>query len=389
MPLYFASMDQRSKQRISLSMFFFLTGFCFASWAARIPSIKSNFDFNEAELGNLLLVMPISSLIGLPISSWLVAKFNSRVPLFVSFVLFAISLAGIGYAPGIETLVVAVFTFSFMMRISNISVNTQSLVLQRQFDKKIIGSFHGIWSFGGLAGALISTLMVKWDVPMKEHFLYVALLSILLATISFPYLLTNDKAPAGNKLILGKPDKFILYLGLIVFFAALCEGGMFDWSGVYFKEVVNEDLFTLGYLIFMTFMALSRFFSDRLIEEIGMQRTYLIGASIVAIGISTAIIFPYFWPSLFGFSLVGIGVAAVFPMTFSLAGSSKKYSPGMAISIISTYGIVGMFIGPPLVGYLAHIFGLKYAFILFIFSGLMLIPLSRLFFKEVQKQNLL
>ena len=369
-------------------MFFFLTGFCFASWASRIPSIKTNFDFNEAELGNLLLVMPVSSLIGLPISGWLVARFNSRVPLFVSFVLFAISLMGIGYAPGIETLVIAVFMFSFMMRISNISVNTQSLVLQKEFEKKIIGSFHGIWSFGGLAGALVSTLMVKWGVPMKEHFLYVTLFSIFLAIISFPYLLRNDKAPAGNKLILGKPDKFILYLGLIIFFAALCEGGMFDWSGVYFKEVVNEDLFTLGYLIFMTFMALSRFFSDRLIEEIGMQNTYLIGASIVAIGITTAIVFPYFWPSLFGFSLVGIGVAAVFPMTFSLAGSSKKYSPGMAISIISTYGIVGMFIGPPLVGYLAHALGLKYAFVLFIISGLMLIPLSRLFFKEVQKQNL-
>lgn len=381
-------MDQRSKQRVSLSMFFFLTGFCFASWASRIPSIKSNFDFNEAELGNLLLVMPVSSLIGLPISGWLVAKFNSRVPLFVSFVLFAISLMGIGYAPSIETLVIAVFMFSFMMRISNISVNTQSLVLQREFEKKIIGSFHGIWSFGGLAGALLSTLMVKWGVPMKEHFLYVTLLSVFIAILSFPYLLRNDKAPAGNKLILGKPDKFILYLGLIVFFAALCEGGMFDWSGVYFKEVVNEDLFTLGYLIFMTFMALSRFFSDRLIEEIGMPKTYILGASIVAIGISTAILFPYFWPSLFGFSLVGIGVAAVFPMTFSLAGSSKKYSPGMAISIISTYGIVGMFIGPPLVGYLAHVFGLKYAFILFILSGIMLIPLSRLFFKEVKKQNL-
>jgi MFS family permease len=122
-----------------------------------------------------------------------------------------------------------------------------------------------------------------------------------------------------------------------------------------------------------------------LIEQIGMQRMYILGASIVTLGISTAIVFPYYWPSLFGFSIVGIGVAAVFPMTFSLAGSSKKYSPGMAISIISTYGIVGMLIGPPLVGYLAHMFNLKYAFILFIFSGLMLIPLSRLFFREIKE----
>jgi len=137
-------------------------------------------------------------------------------------------------------------------------------------------------------------------------------------------------------------------------------------------------------LIFMAFMAISRFFSDRLVERIGMPKTYILGASIVTFGMLLAIVFPNYWSVLIGFSLVGIGVASVSPMTFSLAGSSKKYSPGMAISIISTYGIAGMLIGPPLVGYLAHLVGLRYAFVLFIISGLMLIPLSRGFFK-IQK----
>ena len=378
-------MNADSRQRVSLSAFFFLLGFGFASWASRIPSIKTNFDFNEAELGNLLLVMPISSMIGLPISGWLVSRFNSRVPLYASFLIFALSLVGIGYASELGQLVIAVSVFSFSMRIANISVNTQSLALQKQRSKKIIGSFHGLWSLGGLSGALFSTVMVKFQVPMKEHFLYVGVLSLLFATISFPFLLKKDKSEIGNRLVLGKPDKYILYLGLMIFFAALCEGGMFDWSGVYFKEVVGEDIFTLGYLMFMAFMALSRFYSDRLIEKIGMERTYLIGASIVTVGMLLAIIFPYYWPVLIGFSLVGIGVSSVFPMTFSLAGYSKKYSPGMAISIISTYGIIGMLIGPPLVGYLAHLIGLKYAFVLFILSGLMLIPLSQRLFalKEV------
>ncbi len=374
-------MNKVSLQRISLSSYFFLLGFGFASWASRIPSIKMNFDFNEAELGNLLLVMPISSLIGLPISGWLVSKYNSRVPLFVSFVFFSISLMAVGYSYKLEHLVIAVSFFAFCMRIANISVNTQSLVVQKMRDKKIMGSFHGLWSLGGLGGALFSTIMVKWQVPMKDHFLYVALICIFLGVIAFPFLLKKDRSAIGNRLVLGKPDKYMLYLGLMVFFAALCEGGMFDWSGVYFREVVGEEIFTLGYLIFMTFMAFSRFFSDRLIDRIGMKRTYVLGASIVTFGMSMAIIFPYFTTVLVGFSLVGIGVAAVFPMTFSLAGNSKKYSPGMAISIISTYGIVGMLIGPPLVGYLAHLFGLKSAFILFIFSGLMLIPLSQLFFR--------
>jgi MFS family permease len=228
---------------------------------------------------------------------------------------------------------------------------------------------------------MFSTIMVKWQVPMRDHFLYVVLISIFTALIAFPYLLKKDKSAVGNRLVLGKPDKYILYLGFMIFFAALCEGGMFDWSGVYFKEVVGEEIFTMGYLLFMAFMAFSRFYSDRLIEAIGMKKTYVLGSSIVTAGMLLAIIFPFFYPVLIGFSLVGIGVASVFPMTFTLAGGSKKYSPGMAISIISTYGIIGMLVGPPLVGYLAHLIGLKYAFVLFILSGLMLVPLSRAFFR--------
>ncbi len=373
-------MGEGSKERISLSVYFFMLGFGFASWASRIPSIKENFDFNEAELGNLLLAMPISSLIGLPISGWLVSKFNSRVPLFFSFLIFAMSLYAIGSVNRLDHLVIAVSVFSFCMRISNITVNTQSLALQQKREKRIIGSFHGLWSLGGLFGALFSTILVSFKVPMIDHFLYVAIISLLAGMVAYPFLLKKDKSEVGNRLILGKPDAYILYLGLMVFFAALCEGGMFDWSGVYFKEVVGEEVFTLGYLLFMSFMAFSRFYSDRISEKLGLQKTYVLGSLIVTAGMLIAIIFPSYWPVLIGFSLVGIGVAAVFPMTFGLAGKSKKYSPGMAISIISTYGIMGMLIGPPLVGYLAHAIGLKYAFILFILSGLMLIPLSRRLF---------
>ena len=64
-----------------------------------------------------------------------------------------------------------------------------------------------------------------------------------------------------------------------------------------------------------------------------------------------------------------------------MAGASKKYSPGIAISLIATFGIVGMLIGPPMIGYLAHAFNLKISFVAFAFAGIMLIPISRSFFK--------
>jgi len=60
----------------------------------------------------------------------------------------------------------------------------------------------------------------------------------------------------------------------------------------------------------------------------------------------------------------------------------------MVISIITTYAILGMFLGPPLIGYLAHTFSLKISFIVFVFAGLMVIPISQLFFKHQKKQGI-
>lgn len=368
-------------------MFFFLSGFCFASWASRIPTIKTDFDYNEAELGTILLFMPISSMIGLPFSGWLVSRYDSRIPLTGGFLLLSIAIFGIGFAWSTPWLVASISLLSFSFRILNISLNTQAIHLQKQFERKINGSFHGLWSTGGIAGVAFSTLLVAVDVNMHLHLAFVAVLTFVTTVYAQRYLLRDDRAATGNRLILGRPDPYIVYLGLMVFFAAICEGGMFDWGGVFFKEVVKVEIFTWGYLFFMVCMALSRFASDRAVEMIGMPKTYVFSASLIFAGILLSVWLPYFWPSMIGFCLVGLGTASIIPMTFTLAGHSTKYSPGMAISIIATYSIVGMLIGPPLIGYLAHAFNLRFSFITFAVAGLMLIPISRLFFMYVRRRE--
>ena len=381
------NMEVRDRQRFFLNVYFFLSGICFSTWTSRIPTIKTFFDFNDAELGTVLLFMPISSLVGLPLSGWLVSRFDSRQPMTVGLVFLAISLAFIGWAPTTFLLICSVSLFAFSMRIMNIAVNTQSLTLQKKFERKINGTFHGLWSTGGIVGVGISTVFVGFHVPMGIHLSIVAILAIATALYSYQHLLKQDKATTGNKLIISKPDPYIVYLGLLVFFAAICEGGMFDWSGVYFKEVVHEDLFTLGYLIFMICMAVSRFASDSFMDQFGMPKTYIISATLIMAGIAVAVVFPYFWPSMIGFCLVGLGTAAIVPMTFLLAGSSKKYSAGVTISIIATYSIVGMLIGPPMIGYVAHALSLRIAFVIFGLAGLMLIPISHLFFRYQKLQE--
>src|SRR5690606_17084947 len=177
-----------------------------------------------------------------------------------------IALACIGFATSSVALVGAICFFAFATRIQNIAVNTQAITLQKQFEKKINGAFHGLWSTGGIAGVGFSTLMVAMEVDIRLHLLIVSAIAIFVMLFFFRNLLRGDRAKSGNKLQLGKPDPYIIYLGCLVFLAAVCEGGMFDWSGIYFREVVNVDVFTVGYLTFMIFMAGSRFLSDRVID---------------------------------------------------------------------------------------------------------------------------
>jgi len=375
-------MDIKTRQRIAISTFFFLSGLSFSSWASRIPTLKDALHINEAELGTLLFIMPISQLIGIPLSGWLVSKFDSRWPLIIAFVLHAIMLLMIGLSSTIPTLVVSMFLYAFFMRILNIAMNTQSINLQKIYTKRINGSFHGLWSFGGIAGVGITTLMIAGNVSMKTHLLYISILLIITTLVTFRNLIPVDRSATGNKLTFGKPDKQILLLGIIILFAAICEGGMFDWSGVYFKEVVKVEIFTAGYLIFMTCMAISRIISDYIIQKIGMRSMYKFSAGLITVGMLTAVLFPSFWMAMIGFSLVGFGTASVVPMTFVLSGTSEKYSPGIALSIVVTYAMIGILLGPVLIGYIAHAINLRASFLFMTLAGIAIIPISRFYFKH-------
>ena len=162
--------------------------------------------------------------------------------------------------------------FCLGLRAINISMNTQAVQLQKRYHKTINGSFHGIWSLGGLIGILVATLMIYLEISMKTHLISVSLFALFTGVSAASFLLKNDRETGGNKFRFGKPDRFILYTGIVVFCAAVCEGGIYDWSSVYFKEVVQAELFTLSYLVFMVSMTLSRFYTDRLVDYFGMKK---------------------------------------------------------------------------------------------------------------------
>ncbi|HVX52776.1 MAG TPA: hypothetical protein VHB48_21630, partial [Chitinophagaceae bacterium] len=78
--------------RIAVSVFFFIAGLTFASWASRIPDIKTALHLNDAALGAVLFALPAGQMVSLPLSGWLISRFGSRQLVLGAAILYPLTL---------------------------------------------------------------------------------------------------------------------------------------------------------------------------------------------------------------------------------------------------------------------------------------------------------
>ena len=350
--------------RIAVSAFFFCQGLCFASWASRIPDIKTTLQLSDAALGSILFALPAGQLTAMPFSGRLVTHFGSKKVLRICVVLYAICLTNIGLATQAWHLAAGLFMFGICGNMCNISVNTQAIGAEKLYERPIMTSFHGVWSIAGFTGAAIGLLMMAQNISPYIHFWIIAALVFVTIVTTQKYLQWGRAAPAEKKSFFSKPDAILVQLGVIGFFSMASEGAMFDWSGVYFKDVVHApaSFIALGYLCFMIAMAFGRFIGDKLIAKHGRPKMLRISGILISTGLFTSVIFPNIITATIGFLIVGFGVSSIVPMVFSAAGKHSKIPPGMALAAVSSISFLGFLMGPPLIGYIAELFGLRYSF---------------------------
>jgi MFS family permease len=164
----------------------------------------------------------------------------------------------------------------------------------------------------------------------------------------------------------------LLQLGFIGFCSMGTEGTMFDWSGVYFKEVVKAppSLVVLGYTSFMVMMASGRFLADRVVGRFGRLKVMQASGLIVSSGLLLAALFPQLIPCTLAFMLVGVGVSSIIPTVYSLAGQHPRVGPSVALATVSSVSFLGFLLGPPLIGTVATLSSLRTAFALIAGFGL-------------------
>ncbi|MBC7887493.1 MAG: MFS transporter [Ferruginibacter sp.] len=365
------SITRNRAHRISVSTFFFIAGFTFASWASRIPDIKTTLQLSDAGLGGVLFALPLGLMISMPVSGYVVTRFGSSRIVIITALFYPLTLILLGLAPTAWLLSAVLFVFGFWGNLFNISVNTQAVGVEALYGRSIMASFHGLWSLAGFTGAATGTLMVAVHLSPFIHFCIICATAFLLVFISFKYTLPHNNGN-NRQPVFAKPDASILKLGLIAFGCLVCEGTMFDWSGVYFQKVVKvpASYTTLGYVAFMSSMAAGRFIADWLVTKSGVKTMLQLSGIIITTGLLTAVIFPYIIPATIGFLLVGLGVSSVVPLIYGLAGKSKTMLPGVALAAVSTIGFLGFLVGPPMIGFIAGAFNLRWSFTVIALIGL-------------------
>lgn len=365
--------------RIAISCFFFIQGLTFASWASRIPDIKNALELSDAALGGILLSLPIGQFFALALSGYLVTRYGSRIVLVTTSILYPATLLLIGLASGPVMLIAALLLTGFFGNLYNIAVNTQAVGIEALYGRSIMASFHGLWSLAGFTGGLIGTFMIANDLSPFQHYWIINGLTLLLTFLFVRSTLPRDAGTSDAKpKLFVKPDKAILILGVLAFSCMVCEGTMFDWTGVYFDKIVKtpKELTQFGFVAFMSTMAGGRFIADFLITRLGARRMLQISGIMIFTGIAIIVAFPFFVPSIVGLLIAGFGVSSVVPLTYGLAGQSKTMPAGQALAAVTSLGFLGFLIAPAMIGFISEAYSLRLAFGLIAWMGLMVALLS-------------
>ncbi len=217
--------------------------------------------------------------------------------------------------------------------------------------------------------------MININISTFYHFVIVFILVLLLWLYSKSNL-TNiaHKTERQKQSIFKSVNPTLVALGFTGFLSMAIEGAMFDWSGVYFQTIVKapENLIILGYTSFVLMMTLGRFVGNRVIERYGKKTVLQSCGILMSSGLFLSVLFPELWVCIIAFMIIGLGGSLSVPSIYSTVGQVSKVAPSIALSFVSSISFLGFLIGPPLIGYIAEAFDLRYSYGVFACFGILL-----------------
>lgn len=357
----------------------------FGSWITYIPYIKSSLQLNDAQLGLALFGMPLGLLLMNPFSARLIARWGLANTTTWATVLLMLTFALPMWMPGRWSLMAALTLNGMVVAAMNVAMNTCATNIEREENRHIMSTCHGMWSLGGMVGSGTTALLIAAGTSPRLHMTTLALaISVLALGWIRPILATLPaEAPAAPlPLDAGVPDAppaaatqrrtftwpnrdllLMIFIGIAV---AMSEGVAFDWSGVYLRDDLGApaQVAALGFTCFSLAMMGLRFLGDALIPRFGARNMLYFTALCSAAALGIIILAQQPLWAIGGFLLLGSGVALGAPILFNAAARVPGLAAGAGLATYATFSFMGFLAGPPLIGWIGEHWGLATGFAL-------------------------
>ena len=374
------------RARIAVTVTFIINGFSAGSFVARIPDFKRILDVSNGTLGLSLLFVSAGVFLALKPAGKYSAKFGSQPIIFFSTIALALSYLLLGALFSLTWFWITLFIFGFVLATQDVSMNAHAVVVEQRAGRRLMSVFHAMFSVGTLFGGILGGVFSQLEITPLSQALLLALVYIVAALLVRPLLLpaSADTHHFGDEKRAKHPFIFVI-LGLFGLFAALSEGAAGDWGGVLARETFGATPFisTLPYIVFCTAMIIGRLSGDYLAHRFGASKVIAAGGVIAGTGLSAGLLIGGIPAIMVAWFLLGIGLSVVIPLMFSAAGTIAltKYSgviaPSEAVAKVSGVSYFGFVIGPPLIGFIADAFELRWTLMLLAGLSYLLILASR------------
>jgi MFS family permease len=343
------------RARPTLAIFFLADGFMLASWASRVPAVKSAHHLSDARLGIVLFGLAAGALFSMPPTAWLAHRAGGVRALLAASAVNVTAVGTIAAVPGYAPLVALALLFGCGFGAMNVALNGHAIALERLAGRPILSGLHASFSFGGLAGAGVGALMAGAGVSARTHLAIVAGVLAAVLTLAAPGLRLEASARPPEPPPLARPRRALLALGTIAFCCLLAEGAAADWSAVFLRDTVGAGpgVAAIGYFAFSGAMASGRLAGDGLMVRFGPRSLVRAGATLGAVGLGAALLTRTPVTAIAGWAVLGCGLSTIVPITFRAAGRTSPNAPSAGVAAVSSIGWLGFLTGPPVIGFVS------------------------------------
>ena len=355
-----------ASERLSTRIAFFIAGLAMAAWAPLVPYAKARTGIDEGMLGLLLLALGAGSLVTMPLTGAIAARYGCRRVILLASAVVCAALPLLTHFSGVPAMALTLFVFGAAIGTIDVAINIQAVIVEKASGRALMSGFHGFFSVGGIAGAgLVSVLLWLQAAPAIAAMSVAVVLALLMLAGSRGLLRYGDDSHGGGSMF-ALPHGVVILIGALCFIVFLAEGAMLDWSALLLvsQRGVAASVAGIGYAVFALAMTIGRFSGDRIVHRFGPRPVLAAGGACAAAGFALAALAPGALPTLLGFALVGFGASNIVPILFSAAGRQTAMPAGPAISAVSTLGYAGILVGPAAIGWVAKFSSLPVAFVL-------------------------